>query len=69
MAYSYLTYLKTQRGSAMTNKAKYKNLKAGTEFIFMGRVFIKNDWISAQVKGKKLFLSIQPSAQVEVITA
>ncbi len=53
----------------MTNKAQYKDLKAGTEFIFMGRVFIKNNWISAQVKGKKLFLSIQPSAEVEVIKA
>ena len=53
----------------MTNKAKYKDLEAGTEFTFMGRVFIKNNWISAQVKGKKLFLSINPSAQVEVITA
>jgi hypothetical protein len=60
----------------MTN-TKYKDLKAGAEFtlprnpVFGGNkvVFIKNDWLSAQVKGKKKYLSIQPSVEVQVIKA
>ena len=45
---------------------KYKDLQVGSEFIFNGIVFIKNSWISAQIKGKQKFLSIQPSAKVEI---
>jgi hypothetical protein len=43
---------------------QYKNIKTGEEFVFNGVTFVKINWIASQIKGKRKFISLNPSVEV-----